>query len=218
MSIVRKSIKSDKPGGAGIVAFSALAAVLVLSGLTVLAGAKRDVLLHVESSPSGWIESRLEERFAVTLGRSADVAITMTNDIDGRMPPFPAASRDFDSLTAWGNMAGGRYLIVVRVASQRFETRKTFLMPLVFQKYEVYDGVIEGELRIIDLQKPRLLAAEPFATELRGPRVFQASMEDDKHDPDLHLTAVEKVKFLGQLEQKVADQLVAQAKNLMRGK
>ena len=54
--------------------------------------------------------------------------------------------------------------------------------------------------------------------ELRGPRVFQSSMEDDKHDPDLHLTAVEKVKFLGQLEQKVADQLVSQAKTLMRGK
>lgn len=181
------------------------------------AGPKRDVLLHVESAPSGWIESRLSERLAVTLGRSADMAITMTGDIDGWMPPFPGASRDFDSLAAWGTKAGGRYLIVVRVASQRFETRKTFLMPLIFQKYEVY-GVVEGELRIIDLQKPRLLAAEPFATELRGPRVFQASTEDDKHDPDLHLTAVEKVKFLGQLEQKVADQLVGQARSLLRGK
>lgn len=194
-------------------------AMLAVLGCVCLAisGTKRDVLLHVESAPSGWIESRLSERLAVTLGRSADMAITMTEDIDGRMPPFPGASRDFDSLTAWGNKAGGRYLIVVRVASQRFETRKTFNMPLIFQKYEVF-GIVEGELRIIDLQKPRLLAAEPFMTELRGPRVFQASMEDDKHDPDLHLTAVEKVKFLGQLEQKVADQLVTEAKNLMRGK
>jgi hypothetical protein len=190
---------------------------VIIGALSAMAGIKRDVLLHVESAPSGWIESRLPERLAVTLGRSADMAITMTEDVDDRMPPFPKASRDFDSLTAWGTRAGGRYLIVVRVASQRFETRKTFNMPLVFQKYEVF-AVLEGELRIIDLQKPKLLAAEPFVTELKGPRVFQASMEDDKHDPDLHLTAVEKVKFLGQLEQKVADQLVAQAKSLMRGK
>jgi hypothetical protein len=210
-------MKSAKADTFRVIAAALIIGMMLFAGNRTEANPKRDVLLHVESAPSGWIESRLSERLAVTLGRSAEMAITMTEDVDGRMPPFPVASRDFDSLAAWGTKAGGRYLIVVRVASQRFETRKTFLMPLIFQKYEVY-GVVEGELRIIDLQKPRLLAAEPFATELRGPRVFQSSMEDDKHDPDLHLTAVEKVKFLGQLEQKVADQLVGQAKNLMRGK
>jgi hypothetical protein len=199
---------------------SAIATLLMLGVVLVIsseAGSKRDILLHVDAPPSGWSESRLEEKLAVTLGRSADMDITLTGDIDGRMPPFPEASRDFDSLTSWGSKAGGRYLLVVRVASERFESRKTFLMPLIFQKYEVY-GVIEGEIRLIDLQKPRLLAAEPFMTELRGPRVFQASMEDDQHDPDLHLTAVEKVRFLARLEQKAADQLVGQAGNLMKGR
>lgn len=180
-------------------------------------GTTRDVILHVEAPPSGWSASRLQEKLAVTLGRHADMNITLTSDIDGRMPPFPAASRDFDSLTAWGSKAGGRYLMVVRVASERFETRKTFNMPLVFQKYEVF-GVLEGEIRMIDLEKPRLLAAEPFATELRGPRVFQSSLEDDQRDPDLHLSAAEKVHFLARLEQLAADQLVAQARSLMKGR
>ncbi|MBI5266660.1 MAG: hypothetical protein HY851_05445 [candidate division Zixibacteria bacterium] len=180
-------------------------------------GTTRDVILHVEAPPSGWSESRLQEKLAVTLGRHADMNITLTSDIDGRMPPFPGASRDFDSLTAWGNKAGGRYLMVVRVASERFETRKTFNMPLIFQKYEVF-GVLEGEIRMIDLQKPRLLAAEPFSTELRGPRVFQSSLEDDQRDPDLHLSAAEKVHFLARLEQRAADQLVAQASSLMKGR
>jgi hypothetical protein len=180
-------------------------------------GSTRDVLLHVETPPSGWAESRLQEKLAVTLGRNADMSITLTSDIDGRMPPFPGASRDFDSLTAWGIKAGGRYLLVVRVASERFETRKTFNMPLVFQKYQVF-GVIEGEIRMIDLDKPRLLVAEPFSTELCGPRVFQSSVEDDQRDPDLHLSAAEKVHFLARLEQKAADQLVAQARVMMKGR
>ena len=201
-------------GSAILIALAVCAAIP--PGRPVL-GATRDLLLHVDAPPSGWSESRLEDKLAVTMGRYADMNITLTSDVDNHMPPFPGTSRDFDSLTTWGSKAGARYLMVVRIASERFETRKTFNMPLVFQKYEVY-GVLEGEIRIIDLEKPRLLAAEPFATELRGPRVFQSSLEDDQRDPDLHLNAAEKVHFLSRLEQKAADQLVAQARVLMKGR
>ena len=212
-----------RPRGSELLRHAAVAvliATVVGAGMAThrsVAGSSRDVLLHVEAPPSGWAESRLQEKLAVTLGRNADMNITLTSDIDGRMPPFPEASRDFDSLTAWGIKAGGRYLMVVRVASERFETRKTFNMPLVFQKYEVF-GVIEGEIRMIDLDKSRLLAAESFSAELRGPRVFQSSLEDDQRDPDLHLNAAEKVHFLARLEQKAADQLVTQARVLMKGR
>jgi hypothetical protein len=218
MSIVSKLKQSSRGQIVSAISLVALAicAVLQVSSSTE-ANPKRDVLLHVETVPSGWAESRLKEKLAVTLGRYADMDITLTSDIDGRMPPFPEASRDFDSLTAWGTKAGGRYLMVVRIAAERFEPRKSFLLPLIFQKYEIF-GVVEGELRLIDLQKPRLLAAEPFSTELRGPRILQAAPDDDKYDPDLHLNAVEKVKFLGRLEQAVADQLVTQARGLMKGR
>ena len=49
--------------------------------------------------------------------------------------------------------------------------------------------------------------AEPFRIERKGPRIFQATMDDDKNDPDLHLTAPDKVRFFAELEDNLCELL-----------
>jgi hypothetical protein len=78
---------------------------------------------------------------------------------------------------------------------------------LVFHKYETV-GVIEGELRLIDVRRGKFIIAEPFQVEQKGPRIFQATMDDDVNDPDIHLTAPDKIGFFDRLEEKLALRVV----------
>lgn len=88
-------------------------------------------------------------------------------------------------------------------------------LPLVFHKYETV-GVIEGELRLVDIRRGKLLIAEPFQVKQKGPRIFQATMDDDVNDPDIHLTAPDKIGFFDRLEEKLALRVVERVEKVIR--
>jgi hypothetical protein len=104
--------------------------------------------------------------------------------------------------------------LLVRVDGERIARRKTFNFPLFFHKYQT-EGLIEGELRLLDVSRGRVLAAEPFSAKLSGPRVFQGSMDDDINDPDILLTAVQKLRFFDRLEDLAASKLAERCFELM---
>ena len=95
------------------------------------------------------------------------------------------------------------------------ERRKDIHVPLLFHRYMTV-GAIEGELRVVDVSRARLEIAEPFKIEEKGPRAFQATMDDDIHDPDLHLTAAAKVRFFQKLEEELAGMLVKRIGSVIR--
>jgi hypothetical protein len=132
--------------------------------------------------------------------------------VDGQ-PAFPVDYHDLDSLMEWGREAGARYLMVVEVFAERLEKRKSFHLPLVFHKYETV-GIIEGEFRLVDLSRGKLLTAEPFKVERKGSRIFQATMDDDINDPDLNMTAPRKVVFFQQLEESLCKHLAERVRTL----
>jgi hypothetical protein len=89
------------------------------------------------------------------------------------------------------------------------EKRKSFHIPLLFHKFETW-GVIEGELRLIDVARSKQVRAVPFMVEQVGPRAWQATMDDDINDPDLRMTAPDKVQFFSRLEDKLVTNLLEQ--------
>jgi len=133
------------------------------------------------------------------------------------MVDFPVNRYNTDSLLEWGREVGGRYLMLVEITREGLERHKSFHVPLVFHKYETV-GVIEGEFRFLDLSRGKTLATETFKIEQKGPRIFQATMDDDKNDPDLHLTAPEKVIFFDHLEESLCRHLTTRVLDLAGGR
>jgi hypothetical protein len=80
-------------------------------------------------------------------------------------------------------------------------------LPLVFHKYETV-GDIGGELRFIDVRRGKFLIAEPFKVEQKGPRIIQATMDDNVNNPDIHLMAPDKISFFDRLEERLALRVV----------
>lgn len=182
--------------------YCCLACLIAVSALA----SPQDLVVRVQGESSAWAESQLSDKLHREFTRIQDVRVRMADSTLSGLPPFPANIFAVDSLLMWGREARAECLMVVVVNSQRLETRRTFNFPLIFHKYEAY-GVIDGELRFLDLRKNRLTVAEPFSIELKGPRILQGSAEDNKNDPDLHLTASEKALFFSRLEDKAVTYL-----------
>jgi hypothetical protein len=192
-----------------------LALGLVMLGLAVpsMAG-PTVVLLQVNQAEVAWADPDLSGKLERRLTTEVGLEVKSVNDHNG-LPPIPVSHYYTDSLTNWGQEAGARYLMLVTVKSERLERKKTFNLPLIFHKYETV-GVIEGEVRFYDVARSRLLISRPIDFELEAKRVFQGSLDGDKNDPSIHLSAVEKLSFFDKMEEKLAEQLVDRIKKVMK--
>ncbi|MDH4155869.1 MAG: hypothetical protein OEW00_01150 [candidate division Zixibacteria bacterium] len=175
------------------------------------------IVIRVDAAPLAWSESKLETKLQKYLTRMPNIRALPHGRQAGPMPAFPEDTFNLDSLVDWGLETGQDYLMLVMVGSERLERRKTFNVPLVFHRYETV-GVIEGELRFVDLRKGKLLIAEPFEVNQKGKRIFQAAMDDDVNDPSIHLTASQKIRFFDSLEDKLARRLADKITRYTRGR
>ncbi len=193
----------------------ALVVLLALGGSA--AGSARRLILWTETVPLAWGDSRLEDLLVTELSRDPDLRVLAIGPAASDRPRFPSDRYNTDSLLDWGTEVGGRYLLVVTVKHEALERRKTFSVPLIFHRWETI-GVIRGELRLLDLQKRRLLTAESFSVEFSGPQQFQGLGDDNRNDPLLHIAASEKSRFFEALEAKLARQVIAALGRLTRGR
>lgn len=193
-----------------------IAATVLAMASTVESLPNRTVLLYVKAAPSAWADSRLKEKLISHLASSPEVRVVDAKEGKDR-PPTPESDYDVDSLVNWGREIGGRYLLTVEVHSTRLETKKTFNLPLIFHRYKT-SGIIDGQFRLIDLSRGKQLAAEPFKLTQDGPSVIQAAWDGLESDPDLHLSAAEKLIFFDRLEEQLAANLAARYTKLTRGK
>ena len=182
-----------------------------------LAATPRVILLEVATAPLAWSDSQLYPKLERQLTRDENIRVVPAENQTVGQPSFPADRNNLDSLLNWGLEMGGRYLMVVTVTDERLEKKKTFNVPLIFHKYESV-GIIEGDWRLLDLQRQKLLVTEPFKVELNGPRIFQGSMDDNRNDADIHLTAARKVTFFGRLEDKLSAELVKRVRKHTGGR
>lgn len=180
-----------------------LALLLFLAANTGMADSfARKIIIRVDQAETAWSKPQLQDLLAEDLSRNEQFRPVPANPGQPNLPPFPANWYDTDSLVNWGREVGGRYLLLVDVHSERLERRKGWHVPLVFHKYSTV-GVIEGELRLIDLSWGRILAAEPFEISKEAKRIMQMSMDDNINDPEIHVSAPDKVTFFRELEQEL---------------
>lgn len=174
------------------------------------------IAMYVDAAPSPWHSITMEERIATTLTRSSGVQIaSVALESDPTDPHFSFAKQT-DDILAHAEQLGARYAVIVTTRSPRIERKKTLHVPLVFHMYQA-SGIIDGELRIYDLSRKRQLTAEPFSVSKEGPRALQATMDDDINDPDLHITAPQKLQFFEELEIDAADYVAKRVRKVARG-
>ena len=172
---------------------------------------KKEILVKIFTPEIAWADSKLESKIQMSFSRQSNLKVRMVNEHENMEPQFPQNYFDTDLLLEWGNEIGGRYVMIIDVQSERIEKRKSFHLPLIFHKYQTY-GVIEGELRLFDLERNKLLTVKSFKVEEEGSRIFQATMDDDINDPDLHITAPKKIIFFSNLEDKLVQELKKKTK------
>ena len=172
---------------------------------------EKDILLKVITPEIAWADSNIKTKIKQEFSRQKNIRLFFDENRSLHDPEFPQDFYNTDSLINYGKEIGRRYIMIVEITSERLEKRKSFHIPLIFHKYQAY-GVIEGELRILDVDRGKLLTAEEIKVEKKGPRILQATMDDDINDPDIHLTAPQKIRFFNELE----DQLVKYLKKKSR--
>jgi hypothetical protein len=185
-----------------------LIAALLAAGAAVaqpngLNGRHETVYYRLEEAPNAWTDSRMGEMLRRHFSRTARVELVDTDGSDRELPVFPSDYTDNQAIFDWGTEVGARYVMIVDVDDEYIETRKTFKFPLVFHRYETF-GVVEGEFRLIDLERRRLLISDRFKVEKKSGEAFQATPDDNKNDPDLHIDAATKVRFFRDLEDDAA--------------
>ena len=193
-----------------------LLAILICGGGNLLSST-RTVLLHVEQPALPWMQPTIAQKLAQHLTRNRDIRVVLPDGLGAEAPPFPRASHDVDSLVDWGRELGMRYLLVVQVAKEKLEIQKKTGIPLLLHRYETV-AVVQGEYRLLDLQRGRMLAAEPFREVYRARRVIQGDPDNNSNDPDLILRASEKSDLFDLLEDCLAERLALRTKMLVRGR
>lgn len=192
--------------------------VLTLSAISAASGATtRRLILQVEQAPAAWTDGHLTEQLVAAFSRNPNLRIVTPDNEGDDHPSFPEDHYNVDSLVDWGTEIGGRYLLVVTVFREELKRRKKFSLPLIFQRWETV-GILEGELRLLDLQKRRLLIAEPFSIKKSGSKQIQAEWDNNKNDPSLHLNAMAKDNLFRALELKLVDRLVKDFDHYTRGR
>jgi len=196
-----------------VVVAASLCALGSISG----SGLNRTLILKVEGDGSAWAESRLAEHLTLALSRYSHLRVTDA-DKPGKIgqPEFPADRYNLDSLVNWGKEVGGRYLLHVVVRSTRLERHRDMHVPFLIHRYSNV-GIIEGELRCYDLTWGRTVVAEPFRIKAQAKMVMQMSIDNDRHDPGLHIPAPEKAKFFDELDQKLTDHILKQIESILGG-
>jgi len=188
-----------------------LACVVLLAIAGNVASEPRTLMIRVEQQPSPYGISQIYDKLALALTRQNGLQVEPAVASDPLEPGFPNDALDVARVSEWGRLQGAHFVMLVIIQSERLERRKTVNFPLLFHKYESV-GVLEGELRLIDVTKAKQVRGEPFLIELAGPRIFQATMDDDINDPDIHLTSPQKVQFFGRLEDKLVQWIMVQTK------
>ncbi len=185
--------------------------ILICSFSVNAAPRNKNILIKVITPELAWADSQIETKILKSFSSQSNLRVQLVNDKSNTVPQFPENFYDTDLVLEWGKEIGGRYMMIVDVQSERLEKRKSFHLPLIFHKYQTY-GVIECEMRLFDLERGKLLSVKSFKVEEEGSRIFQATMDDNINDPDLHITAPGKIHFFNKLEDKFVTELKKKSK------
>ena len=187
-----------------------------LIAIVVSGASTRAIVVHVIAPPTIVGESQLTEAINIEFSRTNGFVPLTSEDHPDRLP-FPGDHFDIDSLTNWGAELGARYLMFVKVEREAIEQKKTFSIPLIVHKYQAV-GLVRGEMRLVDIQRGKVLLSEPFEVETKGPRIIQAYVDDNRYDADISIPATQKSAFFREMENATASYLRKRLKFATNGR
>lgn len=177
----------------------------------------RKMILHVNPVALAWSSSRIDKAIVSRFTREREFQLTVNSATVESARDFPGTTFDIDSLLSWGAEFGGRYLLSVDVSSERLDKKRTMHIPLILHRYETV-GIIDAEIRLLDLERGRMILAEPLAVEVTAKRIIQADPDKDQDDADIHIRASDKAEFFMKLEREFADELYKMVYSALRNK
>ena len=95
------------------------------------------------------------------------------------------------------------------------EKRKKTVIPLLVFRYRVF-AVITGTLRVIDVEKERLIDIQALQFEIQAAEKLQA-IDDDENHPTLLLPADARMRLLQRLDERAAGEICLEIRRLTRG-
>ena len=141
-------------------------------------------------------------RFLVLRG-GYDVILT---DTDSTLPQPPRDRFDPRRLLEWGQRVGCRYLIYLRIDDRLVERRKKTTIPFILNHY-VVEGRLTGDVALLDLTRDRVVGTWPLEAIITGPQKWQIN-DDYPDDPDLNISAPQKILFLQKLEDAAVEEIM----------
>jgi len=184
---------------------------LFMPGISV---AQNGIIINLKQNPNPWADSRLGEKLDLLLSTISNVAITRTDGAaDNSTAPIQTAA--IDELIKYGQAHNGRFLIDVFRDKIDLEKRKTVVLPCVVSRYQVY-GAAEGSIRIIDINKARLVDLVKIDCSLKAIDRWQF-VDDDPNDADLNMAPDRKILLFDTLEDEIAAEIFNEVKKLSKG-
>jgi len=175
----------------------------------------RRIVGIISETPSASIpDFTLLDRLYDGLATYADLDVIIPEEDSGRAET-PNDRFNLPKLADWGQLHGCRYLLYLQVESRRIATHKQLSIPFVLSRY-VVRGRLTGTYILIDTQRRKAINTWNLCTTIGGPRQWQV-FDDYRDDPDLQLSASEKIAFLQRLETTAAAEIIGNIVPLVRG-
>jgi hypothetical protein len=150
--------------------------------------------------PDLHLVERLVDRLARFNGLSV-VVIDEDSIQEATLGPRYDLSRILDR----GDETGCRYVIYLQIDDRRIDLRKQVSIPFVLSHY-VVEGRLEGMYTLVDLRRRRAAMTMHLDASITGPHKWQV-IDDYPQDPDLHMPAPDKIRFLRRLEERAAQDI-----------
>ncbi len=188
---------------------------LILLGMPGISVADNDIIVRLEYPECPWADINLEDKLDLYLSEISRVPVIATYRNNDSLNRSPRTS-DFSDLINYGESMGGRFLVDIFIERIDLEKRKTTVIPQFVSRYQTY-GVMTGNLRIVDVQKARMLKIKKIDCSLKASDRW-TFVDDNKHDPDLNIAADQKIVLFRKLEDKVVSELYKEIRKLTRGR
>jgi len=170
--------------------------------------AQDGILVNIRVSNYPYADSHIQEKLSYALSPFREVKMIETCQSDG----LPLG---LEQLVAFGKEHNVRFLAELSIDKMDLKRQKRTIIPLILFRYKVF-GYINGTVRIVDVEKERIIQLENLKVDLKAAEQWQI-LDDDALDPNLNIAVDEKIGLFNNLEDEVARQFWEKVRRLTRG-
>ncbi|MFH1701037.1 MAG: hypothetical protein ABIE07_10665 [Candidatus Zixiibacteriota bacterium] len=189
--------------------------ILLLNTIVFAQPDQRTLSVVLEKPKNDIYDLELIDRLVEKLSMQSNLKVIVSTE-DSTLPIPPNERFDLDRLSEWGHECGSRYLVYLQLDNREIITRKRFSIPYILNRY-IVEGQVDGTFSFLDLNRDKIINTWTLKTRISGPRQWQAG-EDYPEDPDLHMSAPQKIRLMRKLEDKAASEIFAKIKPHLRGR